>query len=104
MASYFILFYVDRLLVYAYKSRVMKNKGSLWHDICSLSLSLSLFILAHSTAAQTAVPLATTTAPVHREVSGRVAFSPGGGGIPLILAELEQARSRVDVAMLGPKK
>jgi hypothetical protein len=28
-----------------------------------------------------------------------VAFSPGGGGIPLILAELEQARTRVDVAM-----
>lgn len=62
------------------------------------SLLLTSYVLC-SVAAQASDIPAFPSAPVHRDVSCRVAFSPGGGGIPLILAELEQARTRVDVAM-----
>jgi phosphatidylserine/phosphatidylglycerophosphate/cardiolipin synthase-like enzyme len=55
--------------------------------------------LIRSGVAQTSDTLSFPPAPVHRDIPCRVAFSPGGGGIPLILAELEQARSQVDVAM-----
>ena len=55
--------------------------------------------MIHSGVAQTPDPIESPAAPVHRDIPCRVAFSPGGGGIPLILAELEQARSHVDVAM-----
>lgn len=61
--------------------------------------SLSLGLLIRSGVAQTPDVLEPPAALVHRDVACRVAFSPGGGGIPLILEELEQARERVDVAM-----
>jgi phosphatidylserine/phosphatidylglycerophosphate/cardiolipin synthase-like enzyme len=61
--------------------------------------SLSLGLLIRSGVAQTSNPIESPATPVHRDIPCRVAFSPGGGGIPLILAELEQARTRVDVAM-----
>jgi phosphatidylserine/phosphatidylglycerophosphate/cardiolipin synthase-like enzyme len=66
--------------------------------LLSLSLSLS-FSLIPSSVAQTLDSIETPAALVDRDISCRVAFSPGGGGIPLIIAELEQARSRVDIAM-----
>lgn len=62
------------------------------------SLLLTSCLLC-SVAAQASDIPAFPSAPVHRDIPCRVAFSPGGGGIPLILAELEQARTRVDVAM-----
>ena len=74
-----------------------KKIETIWHRLC-FSLSLSLVALIHSGFCQEPL-VALPAEPAIREVASRVAFSPGGGGIPLILAELEQATARVDVAM-----
>ncbi len=72
---------------------------SLWHSACfSLSLSLSFLLLTRSGFSQEPTPLFSAL-PNATGVVCRAAFSPGGGCIPLILAELEQAQTRVDVAM-----
>ena len=59
--------------------------------------SLSLVLVANG---QSTSPYAPFSAPPDATGVGcRATFSPGGGCIPLILAELEQATTRVDVAM-----
>ena len=59
--------------------------------------SLSLVLVANG---QSPSPYAPFSAPPDATgVVCRATFSPGGGCIPLILAELEQATTRVDVAM-----
>ena len=69
----------------------------LWHSAC-FSLSLSLLLLSHSSFSQTSPPVFSAS-PDATGVVCRATFSPGGGCIPLILSELEQAQTRVDVAM-----
>ena len=70
---------------------------SSWHRAC-FSLSLSIFLLSKGVFAQELIP-AIGASPDATNITCRATFSPGGGCIPLILAELEQATARVDVAM-----
>ena len=65
-------------------------------EICCFFVSL--VILMQSGFSQTISPSFSSSPDATRAVC-RATFSPGGGCIPLILAELEQATSRVDVAM-----
>lgn len=66
-----------------------------WHRV---GFSLFLLILTHNGFSQN-LPLAISDLPDATGVVCRATFSPGGGCIPLIISELEQAQTRVDVAM-----
>lgn len=66
-----------------------------WHRA---GFSLFLLLLTYSGFSQISPP-AISDLPDATGVVCRATFSPGGGCIPLILSELEQAQTRVDVAM-----
>lgn len=73
--------------------RTMARQTNLGMAFASLALSL----IANGQSSSPSDPFCAP--PDATDVVCRATFSPGGGCIPLILAELEQATTRVDVAM-----